>query len=58
MDDKKLYLYYSENGNKIHLADFTFFDDLISWCKAHCTRNQDSYYFNGNKVLCGYHLDK
>lgn len=58
MEDKRLYLYYKENGNKVPLGDFTTFNEISEWCEKNCTTIKDSHYYNGNRVLCGYHLSE
>ena len=56
MSIKRLYVYYLNNDEQVKLENFRKFNELLDWCNANCTKNGDEFFFNGNKVLCSYHL--
>lgn len=50
---KKPYIYYNQEGKRVHVRDFSNVSDMFHWCELNCKRINGNYYKNGNRILCG-----
>ena len=48
-----IYIYYNQQGKRIHIKAFSNLSDMFYWCEMNCRRIKGNYYMNGNKILCG-----
>lgn len=52
MCKQNFYIYYTQQGKRIHIKDFSNVSDMFYWCEMNCKRIKGSYYMNGNQILC------
>lgn len=48
----KIYIYYTKDGKRIHVKNFSNVNDMFSWCDLNCRRIKGNYYMNGHKIMC------
>ena len=57
-NDKRLYVYYKVDGNRIIVENFSNFNSLSAWCEENCAKNGNGYYLDNNLIMCGYDAAK